>query len=184
MNKRQLKQKYDAYVRLYNQKLKEGFEFDKDQYKDYYGDKKWERAYKDSLTASKGKQKSGYVLEPMLSITEFETLERNHLETGRSAPRVEEYVKAQTVKLTGAEKVATRAALDRLEENWDKIDTTAMPAELQDSINAYFNMNNEQKKRFLDSPTGEVWRAWVFEAFGNFGAYFNMNSPKDEVWEI
>lgn len=184
MNKRQLRQKYEAYEREYNQKARKGFELDRDLYKELYGDNKWEVAYKQSFARSGGSLNTGYALEPKLSFEEFVTIEENYKESGRNSPKVTEYVKAQTIKLTGAEKASTRGALEKLEENWDKVDTTAMPAELADSINAYFNMTDQQKKRFLDSPSGELWRAWVFEAFGNFGAYFNMNSPKDEVWEI
>ena len=193
------KQKYDAYVREYAKKAKDGIVFDKDEYKDKYGKHKWTALYQEAQ--AKGMtNKKGSVLEPMLSYTEFQTLERNYKESGRKPPSVNEYVKSQTLKLTGraaevsnaerlsisgTERAATRAALEQIRNRWKEDDLdSVLPADLNASLKNYFNMTSDQQTAFLSGSLGEVWRAWVFEVFADFAVYFNYNSPKEEGFDF
>lgn len=194
-----LKQKYEAYVREYVRKSKDGIIFDRDEYKDRYGKNKWTVLYKEAQ--AKGMtNKKGNIMEPMLSYKEFEEIERNRAYSGQQAPTVNEYIKSQTLKLTGraaevsnaerlsisgTERAATRAALEQIKNRWeqDKLDEI-LPNELRESLKSYFNMSYDQQTAFLSGALGEVWRAWVFEVFADFAVYFNYNSPKDEGFDF
>ena len=132
----------------------------------------YERQYKQ-------KQKQGFTLEPKYSKKTFADIQKQMKIQTRNpnAGSVEEILKSQTVALTSREKASLKAALEQLEKNWEDTRYGEMSREAADSLNDYFNMSNDQRRKFLKSPQNEEWRKFIFENFGSFGYYYQLNSP-------
>lgn len=132
----------------------------------------YERQYKQ-------KQKQGFALEPKYSKKTFADIQKQMKIQTRNpnAGSVDEILKSQTIALTSREKATLKAALDQLEKRWGSARYDEMSLEAAQSLNEYFNMSSDQKRKFLKSPQNEVWRAFIFENFGSFGYYYQLNSP-------
>ena len=133
--------------------------------------------YKAYLREYKLRQKKGYTLKEVYSKKEFADLQKQ-MKKQRMDGSVKEIIDRQSVKLTAAERMATKKALQSLEKEWSNVRYEEMSADAASSLNQYFNMTKKQQEQFLRDPNSEVWRAWVFESFGSFGYYFTLNSPK------
>lgn len=133
--------------------------------------------YKAYIREYKQRQKRGYTLKEVYSKKEFADLQKQ-MKKQRMDGSVKEIIDRQSVKLTSAERMATKKALQSLEKEWSNVRYEEMSADAADSLNQYFNMTKKQQEQFLRDPNSEIWRTWIFESFGSFGYYFTLNSPK------
>lgn len=139
--------------------------------------KQLDQQYNAYLRQYKQKQKQGYILEPVYSKKTFADVQKQ-MKTQRMNGSVSDIINSQTKKLSSAERIATKAALDNLEKEWGSMRYSEMSADAADSLNSYFNLSKEQQRNFLRDPKSEEWRSWIFTEFGTFGYYFSLNSPK------